>query len=153
MGHITRLIEISKNSVEMANEIELLMRTTLQSDSINRNLASRVLASFDDLIPHSGISLDQLAQNNYEFLDTLKTIVARLLQRSDKTYNEKAKLKSLDVNIASLITELNSPPFLQHREQTPTDEKKQHSKQTKRNQYPAEALITLLKTNQAVIEW
>ena len=116
MNNLTDLINITKKATEIAEETEIFAFAVLKTDTDMKSLVSRLILLYDDLtdgyqnLPF-GTSTDQLTQSSYELLDTLKTIVIRLLQRSDKTHNERAKLKSLDANIASLITELNSPVF------------------------------------------
>jgi len=119
MNNLTNLLKITKKATEIAEETENFTFTVLKTDTCMVSLVSRLILLYDGLIDGLipfGISIDQLAQNNYELLDTLKAIVVRILQYADKqSLRERETLESFNVRIDALIEELNSPLFLQHR--------------------------------------
>jgi hypothetical protein len=121
VNNITDLLNITKKVVAIVEESEKFVFVALRTDSGMKTLFSRLIALYDGLIPSNAISINELTQNNYEFLDTLKAIIIRVLQNTQiNNRRERAELESFNVRIDLLIAELNLPPFLQHLK--PSDE-------------------------------
>ena len=139
-----KLIDTSKRSVKLADEVLFFVRIALQTDINMKNLTRRLISLYDLLIPSEHVLISDLPQNNYEFLDTLKTIIARIMQHSD--FTERTKLEFIDARIDTLIEELTSTLFPQHRDYKHQQTKRNtRTKQTKREQNPvSEALIACL---------
>ena len=123
MTLLARLDTLSRESVEIAKEIIPLMGKVPLDDLVDfRDLIWRLLAIAYDIIPSKEVGLNELAQNNYKFLDTLHSVVFRLLNYSDKEIPiDRNRLEFLGMQTSALLKELNSPPFLQHRKRPPTD--------------------------------
>ena len=143
---VNKLIDTSKRAIELADEALFFVRIALQTDINMKNLVYRLISLYDVLIPSEHVLISDLPQNNYEFLDTLKTIIARILQYSDPI--ETTKLESIDARIDTLIEELTSKLFPQHRDYKHQQTKRNNtSKQTKREQYPDRPALSLLWAN------
>jgi hypothetical protein len=68
-------------------------------------------------------NLNEFAQNNYEFLDTLKVIILRISEyHKDKSLKTEEKLKSLKVRIDIILDKLNTSPFSPTHKQALSDE-------------------------------
>ena len=113
MRNISELLNITKEAVKIAEETEKFVLVALKNDTDIKSLVSRNIAICDGLIPSDDISVNELVQNNYEFLDILKAIIVRILQHADnQSLRGKMQLKNLNGKINVLIAELNSPVFL-----------------------------------------
>jgi len=129
---LNKLIDRSERAIELANEALSFVRNALQTDINMKNLVSRLISIFDTMVPSEHVLISDLPQNTYEFLDTLKTIIARILQDSDSI--EKTKLESIDARIDTLIEELTStllpqhPQMVSRRKETPIQSRRRSNR-------------------------
>jgi hypothetical protein len=115
MHDIIEILDITKKAVTIAEELEKFISDALQIDNGLKSLLSREMSVYDGLIPSDALSFNELAQNNYEYLDFLNAITLRILQHTDKqALRKRAKLTAFNDEINRLIAELNIPLSLQY---------------------------------------
>jgi len=121
---LSRLIIITGETKDIAKEVvPLMVRAPVVSMPLNeinnlRHFANRLLRLTDGIIFSDEASLNEVVQNNFEFLDTMRTVLFHLLNLSEKQnfpISDKNYLRFLLAKIDNLIAQLNSPPFLQPR--------------------------------------
>lgn len=114
---LIRLIDITRETKSIAKEIIPLLtqvpldKMPLKKIDALRRFTVRLSELLDGLIFSDEISLNRLAQNNYEYLDTVRSCIFLLLPQADRSNREL--LESLQSRIEDLIGKLNSPSFLQ----------------------------------------
>jgi hypothetical protein len=122
---ISRLADIIKESIEIASEIfPLTTKIPLERLPLNElenlmRLMKWLLKQSDDIVISNEISSSELAQNSYEFIDNSRCILLIMATHSDSM--DKEYFTFLQSRVDKLISELNAPPFLQHRKRTPED--------------------------------
>ena len=113
-----RLIVITRESQNIATEvIPLLVEVPLSNMPLNkinnlRHFSKKLLKLTDNIILSDETSLNEVAQSNYEFLDTVNSILFLILPHFNELNSRY--IKSLQSKTEKLIAKLNSPPFLQH---------------------------------------
>lgn len=122
MNSLTELINISNETMAIAKEVVSLMdKVPIEDYPTFTRMLHRLAILSERLTFSEDITLIEMAQNNYEFLDTLKTILSILLQypnnRTDQTL-----FRNIMGKTDAIIDKIDSPPFLQHLKRTPSDE-------------------------------
>lgn len=126
-----KLFYIAKETRELAKGIiPLIIDIPFDKVQLDGNnnliyLTSKLSALIDGLIFSDNISFNEFAQNNYEFLDTLKTTLNQILSLSERQsipIIEKDEIHLIQAKIDKLIIELNVPPFLQLHKRILSDE-------------------------------
>jgi hypothetical protein len=131
MFPLRSLLKITTEISEIAKEIIPLIDKAPQEDYTNyQNLVQKLLTTAKHIIPSNNIPFNESVQNNYEFLDTLRSILFRFLHYFDNELpSSREHLESLVSRIDKLLTKLNTTPFLQQdKSTTPSDENLQHRK-------------------------
>lgn len=132
-----RLMKITEKSRRIAKEgIPIITDIPFDKLQLDGNeglvyLTSRLIELLDGLVFSDAITFDELAQNNFEFLDTLKTTLTQihtLTKQQPFSIVDEKKLEEMQVKIHALVAELSAPPFLQHRKRTPEDTTEPHRK-------------------------
>jgi len=99
-----------------------LAKTSLVKKGCIVNLILQVSKLVDEIAFTDNVSIQELAQNHYEFLDVLKTLIEQL-----QWIITDECLSLLTEKINNLIEELNEPIFLQH-QKSPIRRKEIHFK-------------------------
>ena len=123
LNRLGRLISMANETIEIAKETIPLMinipfdAIPLDKIGILAHFAKRLSELADGIIFSNETSINELAQNNYEFLDTIRATLFLLSSISETQpipFIDKNYIALLQIKIDKLIAELNS--------MSPTDE-------------------------------
>lgn len=115
MTNLRRVLDVTIETKKIANEVvPIIVEIPINNENL-RYLLCRLLELIEGITFSDDVSINELAQNNYEFLDTLRASVLQLLscsQRRVLPIFDREHLESVLHRIDVLISELNSPLFL-----------------------------------------
>lgn len=109
VDRLLRLLKISSKTRILAQEIVPLINNIPLNDNGTFYVINRLLELVDGIIYTDNITLLELAQNNFEFLDNLRTITLKLRNQNLIT---KTQFDLLLARIDRLIVEMNLFPTL-----------------------------------------
>lgn len=114
------IVQISEEVVSVIEEMTPLIAKAPINDSGLQSLLHKCIFLCSRLSFLDTVDLNEFAQNNYEFLDMIKTIILRISEcHKSESLETQEKVRSLIVRIDMLLDKLTTPAFLQ--KQTPTD--------------------------------
>jgi hypothetical protein len=115
MQNLTTIVQISKEVISVVEEMMPLIAKAPVNDSGLQGLLYECIFLCKRLSFLDTVNLNEFAQNNYEFLDVIKTIILRVSGcHENESLETQEKLRSLIVRIDIIVDKLNAPPFPQN---------------------------------------